>query len=338
MPIRLRGNTYWIDLRHPVTGRRIRQTTGTSREDEAQELHDKIKHELWAEDKFDKARSPLLIEAITKWCGEHPGKKSLHDDVLRLEWISKRIGTLPLNRITRQVIENLIEEKQQEVWQGSKVSNATVNRTLSALSTVLGSSVAWGWLKERPHIRRLKEAKGRDAQFSRDQIVTMVSLLPLHQAEVFCFALATGQRAGNILGLMWDKVDVTRRCFWIESKDFKSGHALNVPLSDEALTILAQRWGSGDAPQHPYVFASPRGKRITRLTDQSWYTALLAAGLKGMRFHDTRHTWASQHTMAGTPPQVLQALGGWQDRRMVDRYSHLAPNFAASFAENAKLK
>ncbi len=40
--------------------------------------------------------------------------------------------------------------------------------------------------------------------------------------------------------------------------------------------------------------------------------------------------------MAGTPLEVLQKLGGWEDLRMVMRYAHLAPEYLASFAGNSK--
>ena len=44
-----------------------------------------------------------------------------------------------------------------------------------------------------------------------------------------------------------------------------------------------------------------------------WATAKLGsltrAGVTDLRWHDLRHTWASWHAQAGTPPNALQELG-----------------------------
>lgn len=137
----------------------------------------------------------------------------------------------------------------------------------------------------------------------------------------------------NILGLRWAQVDIDNACFWITSDEFKGNRAHNVPLSAEALAVLALC--AGDNEDFVFVY---RGKPIKRMTE-GWQQALERLGLKGrMRFHDTRHTWASFHIMNGTPKEVLLALGGWKTPAMVERYAHLAPGFAATYAGNVKLR
>ena len=59
-----------------------------------------------------------------------------------------------------------------------------------------------------------------------------------------------------------------------------------------------------------------------------------AANLAPMTFHDLRHTWASWHAQANTPPDVLRELGGWSNMRSVQRYAHLSPGHLADWAEN----
>jgi integrase len=70
------------------------------------------------------------------------------------------------------------------------------------------------------------------------------------------------------------------------------------------------------------------------------------AAIKGektldFRWHDLRHTFASWHAQNGTPVHVLQALGGWRDPAMVQRYAHLSmehlEGYSARYAEQAKL-
>ena len=55
-------------------------------------------------------------------------------------------------------------------------------------------------------------------------------------------------------------------------------------------------------------------------------TACNAVGLPpGTRWHDLRHTWASDLVIAGVSDRHVQELGGWKDGAMVRRYSHLRP-------------
>jgi len=67
--------------------------------------------------------------------------------------------------------------------------------------------------------------------------------LPAHQREVVSFALATGLRHGNILGLTWDRVDFGRKLVTIEDGDTKNGEALGVPLNEVALGVLERQRG-----------------------------------------------------------------------------------------------
>ena len=49
------------------------------------------------------------------------------------------------------------------------------------------------------------------------------------------------------------------------------------------------------------------------------------AGLRAIRFHDLRHSYASILTMRGTPPRQIQSWLGHATIHMTMRYSHLSP-------------
>ena len=53
------------------------------------------------------------------------------------------------------------------------------------------------------------------------------------------------------------------------------------------------------------------------------------AGLRRIRWHDTRHSFASQLTSAGVPLRQVQEYLGHSTITMTMRYAHLAPNDGA---------
>jgi len=57
----------------------------------------------------------------------------------------------------------------------------------------------------------------------------------------------------------------------------------------------------------------------------AWDRMKNTLGLHDLRFHDTRHTFASRLVQRGVPIPEVQELLGHRDIQMTMRYSHLAP-------------
>lgn len=144
------------------------------------------------------------------------------------------------------------------------------------------------------------------------------------------FAVSTGLRWSNVAGMEWERVDLRRKLAWVLGSKAKGGKPIAVPLSATARKALR----STGKNRTGFVFTY-QGKPL-RSAKTAWRKAVKRAGLDGFRWHDLRHTWASWHATRGTPLDVLQSLGGWETRSMVDRYKHLAPSHIARFADNAR--
>ena len=69
-----------------------------------------------------------------------------------------------------------------------------------------------------------------------------------------------------------------------------------------------------------------------------WRAKCQAAGPEGVTFRTMRHSWASWHTQAGTPPRQLQDLGGWASLQMPMLYSHLDPGQLSQYADRTLLR
>ena len=58
--------------------------------------------------------------------------------------------------------------------------------------------------------------------------------------------------------------------------------------------------------------------------DSAWRTLTEKAGLRGLRFHDLRHTFITQMVERGVPLGLIQAMVGHICARMLRHYTHIS--------------
>ena len=127
--------------------------------------------------------------------------------------------------------------------------------------------------------------------------------------------LFTGCRLREILHLRWDYVDIERGCLFLpDSKTGRKTVVLNAP----ALAVLnaLQRVGCyvvpGDDPEKP-----------RHDLKRPWDAVTNRAGLRGVRIHDLRHTYASFGAGGGLGLPIIGRLLGHAQVATTARYAHL---------------
>jgi integrase len=338
MSLYKRGRIYWCEWTiKELSSKPIRETTGTSDRQAAQEYHDRRRAELWRESKLGDVRVATWDEATLEWVDEHAiHKASFETDRVRLIWLTERLTGKPITTISTEVMLEI--RKELLISRAS----ATANRFLAIISAVLNYAHAKSKLAAVPKIPYLAEPKDRFRWITRTEAKLLIAELPEHLAAMTRFALATGLRRANVTGLTWHNIDTDRKVAWVWADEAKAEKAIPVPLNADALAVLKERYEQKDKNGKPcrdarYVFTF-RKQPVIRTTTKAWVSALERASIDaGFTFHDLRHTWASWHVMGGTPLEVLRQLGGWADMTMVLRYAHLAPGYIAGYAENASL-
>jgi integrase len=232
-----------------------------------------------------------------------------------------------------------------------KRSAATVNRYVAALSAVMTYGIkehSPPLLTSNPvtSVSRKTEARGRTRFLSDDERARLLdacgksSWHPLR--ALVLLAITTGARRSEMTSLHWSDVDlVAGRALVRKSKNHEQRLLI---LAGEALKALkaleAERAAKPKEERSDYAFPNPSGAPgAIKFFDDNWHAALDAAGIKGFRFHDLRHTTASYLAAQGRSLLEIADVLGHKTLAMVKRYSHLVVDHKADvIAEMIKAK
>ena len=311
---------WWVKITQ--SGRTIQRSTGTADKSQAQEYHDKLKASLWEQQRLGVKPRRSWKEAVVRRLAETADKVTHQEDIRKLRWLDAYLGELMLDAITLDVIDRIKVDKLKVA------GRPTVNRYLALVrSILLRARNDWEWIDRVPKVKMYREGPGRERSITAEQAEALLRELPAHQRDVVLFALATGLRQSNVVGLEWSHVNLAAGHAWVGANQSKDGKPIAVPLNATALAVLRRQLG-----KHPEKVFTYAGKPLGWANTRAWRNALKRAGIENFRWHDLRHTWASWHRQAGTPTQELQRLGGWRSSVMVERYAHLAPDHLATAA------
>lgn len=154
----------------------------------------------------------------------------------------------------------------------------------------------------------------------------------------FFVAIHSGLRLAELCGLKWDRIDFpnnqiavtrTRDKFGLKETT-KTQIKRFVPMTTEVratlLGLFKNNLGS------PYVFLESNGEEVRYAhVYRRFQRAQSKAGIENkIRFHDLRHSFASNFMMNGGNVFDLQKLLGHTDIKMTMRYAHFTPNHLQS--------
>ena len=157
-------------------------------------------------------------------------------------------------------------------------------------------------------------------------------------------ALRTGLRLGEQLGLQWGDVDWNGRFLAVQRSIVrgvvtspKSHQRRRVDLSPQLVKALLDwrraqqaRWLKKGKPLPPWVFPSLEGRALEERNIRHVFTRMLTkAGIRLIRVHDLRHSYASLLLQAGAPITYVSQQLGHADASITLRvYAHYLPDGA----------
>ena len=286
-----RAGIWHIDKR--IGGRRICQSTGTDRLEEAERFLARLTEESRQATIYGVRPERSFELAAAKFVLENQHKRSIREDIGRLKNLMPWVGDIPLNKIHIGVLQPWIEHRRRE-----GVAVGTINHGLKVVRRILNLAASeWmdeygmTWLQAAPKIKLLPDTNKRQPYpLSWDEQIALFKELPGYLAQMALFAVNTGCRDSEICHLRWDwempipQLDTS--VFLVPGHMVKNGDERLVVLNRIAQSVVeAQR---GKHPTHVFHY---HGKPMNHLLTSAWKRARLRVGLPQVRVHDLKHTF-----------------------------------------------
>jgi integrase len=169
-------------------------------------------------------------------------------------------------------------------------------------------------------VKLFKVPAKRIRYLEKEEIDRLLAHCCEHLKPIVIVALHTGMRKSEILGLKWHDIDIKRNI--IHLLDTKNREKREVPMNEVVQKTVI---GVLKHPDSQYVFCKKDGEPYGNVR-KSFFTAVTKAGIINFRFHDLRHTFASQLVMSGVDLNTVRELLGHKSLEMTLRYSHLSPD------------
>jgi integrase len=349
-----RGQPWWVFISH--NGKRTSRKIGDRQAAEKVASEIRAKLQLGKFGFEEKKPVPIFQEYAGKFLERYSqpeqhkeSTQESYESVLRLH-LYPTLKNKPLDQITKEDVKDLISLKLD-----SGLSKSTVKLTKAYLSSILSEAVDDDIISMNPARslgkKFMKVFNGKDPAkdinpLTPIELKTLLDTVETHYTEhypLFLLLARTGMRIGEALALQWGDVDFAGR-FITVSKSLvrgristpKSGKARRVDVSLQLLDALKHHklaskkkglsLGLGDAPK--YVFTDMMGGPIDK---DNWRRrifnkALEKAGLRKIRIHDMRHTYATLRISKGDNiSDVSKQLGHYSVKLTLDVYYHWMP-------------
>ncbi|MGC9975560.1 MAG: site-specific integrase [Syntrophales bacterium] len=322
MGIYKRGPVWWMSF--TCQGKHFRKSTETDDKELAQRIFDKVKGEIAERNWFEKlpGEDITFTEMMDKYMSEHSAVNKAPRSHERDKGLRKKLEPVFGNMILTEISPRHIAE-YKVMRRKDGVSPRTVNYELALMSHAFNLAIReWEWVKDNPVSRVRKERVNNfiERWLTLEEEDKLLKASPEWLRQIITFAIYTGLRQGEIIDLKWSQVDLSRRTVTILEQKNRSVDTL--PLNRTALDVLCEK---AKCPHNDEdrVFPNQNGKRFGHYNlIRSFHLAIRKAGIRKLRFHDLRHTFATRLVQSGVDLYQVQKLGRWKNTSMILRYAH----------------
>ena len=268
-----------------------------------------------------------------------------YESILKLHLLPE-FGRIPLSDIQRSDIRAFLARKIE-----GGLTPTRAKRIKAALSGVFAFAMEDDLIGRNPAAGLDRYLGNKDEgltgtkpdPFSAGELATYLRIARDHEPRYFPFFLTlarTGLRLGEALGMRWEDVrfaegfvEIRRALVDGKTTTPKSGKARRVPISPELSatleTLKADREAEGGSDGAGWVFVNREGRPLDGRNMRARVHRRICerAGLRTIRLHDFRHTYATLRIAAGhNIAEVSKHLGHASIKITIDLYHHWSPD------------
>lgn len=211
------------------------------------------------------------------------------------------------------------------------------NDALGLFRKVLNDGIRWGYVLDNP-VARVRKYSIREQKYQywkNSEVVRFLQYFEPFEVKPRAYwptvlALYTGMRRGELVALKWDRIDMESKLITVDraycrvlksDKSYtKSGKIRYIPISGKLsayLETLKSFYVEDNKvlPLTPIDMLQKDFIKITKMCENP-----------RIKFHDLRHTFASNFLMGGGIIYDLQKILGHSTIQVTERYVHMVPD------------
>lgn len=265
------------------------------------------------------------------------------DAQMHKQYIAPVLGPLKISEVTPMHLEKIVSKILKK-----DLTKASANKVIQLFKAVFNHSfnnetIARNPSKSFKQLRLDYKEMEYLSQDEMDQLLSYTNQKYIGEDRwkhvLYLTLFLTGARLGEVLGLEWHRIQFANNVIligqmWcaISNKVIyttKGKKDRIVPLN----SLLKKELGAmKNHSKGSFLFSDVVGRPIDpkNFRSRNWEKDLKAAGIRKLRIHDARHTYASLFVMSGGSIYDLKKVLGHVDVKTTEKYAHLSSDHLAN--------
>jgi integrase len=290
----------------------------------------------------------LANDWITNYAKNNKATSTLVGDrqVLR-DYIFPQIGNNSAKDVSATDIERIVQGLKKE----NRLSNKTINKVLQLAKSIYNYGIRKRVVNYNP-VTAIKLLPLNPISFkywTDSEVSTFLKYtnekyrLNRRPFVIYLIALSCGLRMGEIFGLDWDSILFDKRLIIVRHTFDRFTNAVKPTTKGKKIryvginnNLLSELHSLKEKYLNStYLFENENNQvmDLDNFRGRNFLRDIRESGVREIRFHDMRHTFASHYVMNSGNVYDLQQILGHSDTKMTMRYAHLAPEHIAHTAE-----
>ena len=289
-------------------------------------------------------------ELLTEWLEDYEKERvkartySRYEGLITLH-ILPELGDVEVSALGKREIQDFLTRKRRSgnIRSGEQLSATSTNLMLTVLNLAFEYGCDMELIDRNPceRLRRVPEDAKKIEAFTKDEQRKLEKTIaaegdPRHIGVLLC--LYTGLRIGELLGLTWEDVDLTRGLLQINKTVYRERDnegvwqmCVDTPKTRSSTRVIPlppyitkMLKSAKTGAKSVYVVENKKGERMAIRSYQYIFEKLTErAGVRRLNFHALRHTFATRALECGMDIKTLSEIMGHQNASItLNRYAH----------------